>query len=151
MRRLRAILKGDPGQAQRWDYEVSVDPTYTIITRGTPLHYAAHLCLPKVGEVLLAAQAPAPQVLAYAMVDDATSKELCSAHVKETQIHRATGAILPRRIEFRWTMSDQPVKIQMTLEGLDVNPQISRELLFRRPIEGATSYNLGTGEIEKWK
>lgn len=53
VRHVRNLLRKDPDQAKRWDYEVMVGASGALITRGTPLHYAAHLCLPKVAEVLL--------------------------------------------------------------------------------------------------
>jgi Ankyrin repeat len=49
---IRNLLQKEPGQAKRWDFEITVG-CGSLITFGTPLHLAVQSVLPKVAEVLL--------------------------------------------------------------------------------------------------
>jgi hypothetical protein len=97
---------------------------------------------------------PAPQVLAYLLLDEATGKEICSAHITESQLLPVDatsnkGIILPRRIEFRWNAPNQSLKLEMRLYGVNVNPQIPRESFARRPLQGVPSYDLASGRKDQ--
>src|SRR5262245_48386276 len=59
-------------------------------------------------------QPPTPQITTFLMVDEG-GKEICSAHVSETQLDKNTGAVIPRRLEFRWP--EQRFKMAMKLDG----------------------------------
>ncbi|HWY85109.1 MAG TPA: hypothetical protein VNX28_00200, partial [Gemmataceae bacterium] len=95
------------------------------------------------------ARVPNPQVLAHLLLDDASGHEVCSAHIKETKLDRHTGAILPRRIEFRCNMTNQTLRLVMKLDGLSVNSECPPEL-FKRPMpEGVRAYNIAAEPPEK--
>lgn len=94
-------------------------------------------------------KSPQPQVQAFLLLDDASGKEICSAHITETQVDRSTGGILPRRIEFRWAMPDQRLKLAMKLDGVVINPQIPATSFQRRPMQGVSSYDLATGRLDQ--
>jgi hypothetical protein len=94
-------------------------------------------------------KAPQPQVQAFLLLDDAGGKEICSAHITETQVDRTTGGILPKRIEFRWTMPEQRLKLAMKLDGVVVNPQIPASSFQRRPLQGVPSYDLANGRLDQ--
>jgi hypothetical protein len=87
-------------------------------------------------------QAPQPQVVAYLLLDDATGKEICSAHISKVQIAKNVGAILPYRIELSWP--EQKLKMRMTLNQVTVNePPARRDLLYvRRPLPNVPSFDL---------
>jgi hypothetical protein len=93
-------------------------------------------------------QPPRPQVTAFMLVDDATGKEICSAHITETQLDHSTGAVLPRRIEFRWIMPEHRLKLAMKLDGITVNPSIPATTFARRPLNGVPSFNLANGQLD---
>jgi len=98
-------------------------------------------------------RAPTPQVTAFLLLDDASGKEICSAHISETQVDggpKGKGGILPRRIEFRWAMPDnRTLKLAMKVDGLSVNPAIPAETFGRRPLDGVPSYNLATNKVDR--
>jgi hypothetical protein len=92
------------------------------------------------------AQGNQPQVTAH-ILQDASGKEICSAHIVEVQQDRATSAIVPRRIELRWPAEQMTLK--MKLDQVTVNPSISQQkaaVLFTRPkLTGVQSYDLARG------
>lgn len=92
-------------------------------------------------------QPPTPQVTAFLLQDDANGKEICSAHISEIQVDHATGAVLPRRIEFRWP--EQRFKMAMKLDGIAVNAEVPATAFVRRPLQGVPSYNLANGRLEQ--
>jgi hypothetical protein len=94
-----------------------------------------------------AVQAPAPQVTAFLLVDDATGKEVCSAHITETQLDKNTGAIIPRRLEFRWP--EQRFKMAMKLDGTAVNAQVPATAFVRRPMPGVPAFDLATRRLDQ--
>ena len=91
---------------------------------------------------------PQPQVTAFLLLDDATGKEICSAHISNTTQDRATGAILPYRLELR--MPNQKMKMQLKLDGMIVNGQIVNTAFARPQMAGVEPFNLATGRTESW-
>ena len=65
-----------------------------------------------------AVKAPKAQVSDFLLIDEASGKELCSAHVSETRVDHVTGAILPRVIEIRCLEPDQRKETHMTLRSM---------------------------------
>jgi hypothetical protein len=129
---------------------------YQLVTEGNTLKLVEKARSPQgqpVRKVIVmnsrAVKAPQPQVQAFLLLDDATGKEICSAHITEIQVDRSTGGILPRRIEFRWTMPEQRLKLAMKLDGVVVNPQIPASSFQRRPMQGVPSYDLATGRLDQ--
>ncbi|MBI1832789.1 MAG: hypothetical protein HYR84_15210 [Planctomycetes bacterium] len=93
-------------------------------------------------------RAPQPQVSAYLLLDDATGTEICSAHITETRLDKARGAIVPYRMELR--VPGQKMTMKLKLDGLKVNDSIPATAFQRQPIMGAEPFNLATGRPEPW-
>jgi hypothetical protein len=89
---------------------------------------------------------PLPQVTAYLLIDDATGKEICSAHVHQTQIDRATGAILPRRLELQWPA--ERLTLSMILDGVETNKQLQPQAFLRPRLNGVESFNLARRQLD---
>jgi hypothetical protein len=96
---------------------------------------------------------PKPQVTEFLLLDDGTGKEICSAHISETQLDNGVhgkGGILPRRIEFRWAMPDnRTLRLSMKIDGLNVNPDVPVTQFARRPLDGVPSYDLATRKLDR--
>lgn len=92
-------------------------------------------------------QVPAAQVSEFRLVDDATGKEICSAHVGETQLDNTrTNAILPRRLELRWP--EMKVRLGLKMDHVTVNPTNPPvpTVAFQRPnMNGIPAFNLALG------
>ena len=93
-------------------------------------------------------KAPQPQVTAYLLLDDATGQEICSARITATVLDRATGAILPYKMDLR--MPKQKMTMVLKLDGISVNGKIANTAFVRQPIAGAEAFNLATGRTEPW-
>ncbi len=91
------------------------------------------------------AKGNAPQVTDYQLLDDASGKEICSAHVMEVQGNQSGGTV-PRRIELRWP--EQKVKMKMHLTRAAINAQVQPQLFVRRPLRDIPSFDLATGRID---
>lgn len=91
-------------------------------------------------------QPPHPQVTAFLLVDDASGKEICAAHIGEIQIDRGTGAIVPRKLELRWPA--EKLKLSMRLDSTSVNPQIGPAAFQRRQMDGIQSFNLARMQVD---
>jgi len=92
-----------------------------------------------------AVKPPQAQVTDFLLIEEGTNKELCAAHIGETQVDRATGAILPRLVEFRCLDPEQKVmKLTMCLNGASVNPNpaLPKEAFLRQPMRGIESFDL---------
>lgn len=89
--------------------------------------------------------APQPQVTAYLLLDDATGKEICSAHITEVQVDRVTGGVLPKKIELRWP--EAKIKLGMKLDGLAVNPPLPPAAFIRQKMNGVQAYDLARGLV----
>lgn len=83
------------------------------------------------------------QVTAHLLLD-AAGKEICSAHIAETQQDQASGAVYPRRIQLVWPA--ERTKLKMKLDDVYVNSSIQGERqarLFSRPnLKDVQTYNL---------
>jgi len=85
------------------------------------------------------------QVTDYLLLDDATNKEICAAHVSQVQIDRPTGTTLPYKVEMRWP--EMKLRMTMRFEGVTVNPNppINAAAAFqRRPLNGVPGFDLAT-------
>jgi hypothetical protein len=92
------------------------------------------------------AQPPQPQVTAYLLLDDSSGKEICSAHITEVSIDRATGATLPRRLELRWPA--ERFKLGMKMDTLTINPQLPPAIFVRQPRQGINAFNLAREQYD---
>jgi hypothetical protein len=93
-------------------------------------------------------KSPQPQVTAFLLLDDATGREICSAHITSTTQDRVTGAILPHKMELR--MTKEKMKMALRLDGVTVNGQIAATAFQRPQMAGVEQFNLATGRIEPW-
>jgi hypothetical protein len=86
-----------------------------------------------------------PQVTDYLLVDEATGKLVCSAHIKRRQIITGRGEI-PREMELNWP--EQKVKLALTINGAQITNQIPPQAFVRVPMRDIPSYDLATGRLE---
>ena len=91
-------------------------------------------------------RSPQPQVTAYLLLDDATGQEICSAHILTTTVDRATGAIVPYKMELR--MPKEKMKLALKMDGLTVNGTVPATAFVRTPLSGVDPFNLATGRTE---
>ncbi len=92
-------------------------------------------------------RSPTPQVTAFLLIDDATGKEICSAHILSTTLDR-TGAILPHKMDIR--MPTQKMSMLMKMDRVTVNGPIVATAFTREPMTGVEPFNLATKQIEPW-
>ncbi|MSQ96840.1 MAG: hypothetical protein EXR98_20120 [Gemmataceae bacterium] len=93
-------------------------------------------------------KSPQPQITAFLLLDDATGREICSAHITSTTQDHVTGAILPYRMELR--MAKEKIKMALKLDGVTVNGQIVATAFQRPQMAGVEQFNLATGRTEPW-
>jgi hypothetical protein len=91
-------------------------------------------------------QPPYAQVTDYLLLDDASGKEICAAHISEVQLDRATGAIVPKRIELRWPA--EKLKLAMRLDGTTVNPPVPPQVFTRQTSPNIQSFNLASMQVD---
>jgi hypothetical protein len=91
-------------------------------------------------------QVPRPQVTDYLLLDEATNKEICAAHISEVQVDKGTGAVIPRRIELRWPA--EKLRLDMRLDAAKVNVQTSPETFTRITHPNIKSFNLGRMQVD---
>jgi hypothetical protein len=82
--------------------------------------------------------APTPQVQAFLLLDDATGKEICSAHVQATEKGKSS-AMIPRRLELR---VEDGSKLSLVFDAIDVNPRLEASQFERQPMRGIQSVDL---------
>lgn len=91
---------------------------------------------------------PQPQVTAFLLLDDRTGQEICSAHILSTKLDRATGAILPYKMDIR--VPTQKMSMALKLDSVTVNGLIVNTAFLRQPMTGVEPFNLATKQIEPW-
>jgi len=84
--------------------------------------------------------APSPQVVAFLLLDDATGNEICSAEITRVQIDRATGAIVPRKLDLRWP--EAKIRLAMDFGDVAVNTQLPQTAFERPTMNGVRSRDL---------
>lgn len=95
---------------------------------------------------------PEPQVMAFLLLDDATGKEICSAHITKTQwdqgtrTHKGSGAILPQRVELRYPEGN--VTMALKLDGVTTNTPPFATAFLRPRLNGIESFNLATRRLD---
>jgi hypothetical protein len=91
---------------------------------------------------------PTPQVTDLLLVDDRTGKEICSAHVVESQLDRSTGGLLPKRLVLSWpeTKLKLTMKLDTVTARVDFPPGFPA--FVRRPMQGIRSYDLAAGRFD---
>jgi hypothetical protein len=86
-----------------------------------------------------------PQVTDYLLVDDATGKLICSAHIKRRQVITGRGEI-PRDMELNWP--EAKVKLGLTIDAARIDTKIAPQVFVRTPMTHFPSYDLATGRLE---
>lgn len=139
-----ALGLGSYGPPERFKLDLSDPETYRLVEQtrspqGAPVKKIIVLRRRPVNP-------PTPQATDYILLDETTGKEICVARIADVQEDRATGARVPRRIEFRWP--SQRLKMAMVLNGLAVNPSVPATAFVRQPLQGVPSLNLANGQLE---
>lgn len=134
---------GPYGPAERYTLETNAD-SVRLVEKGTSPEGKAvrKVIVMRRSEV----RAPTPQVMAYLLLDDATGQEICSAHISQTQVDRATGAILPHRVELRWPA--QNASLRLVLNGVTINAALPQTAFVRTRVAGVESYNLARRQLD---
>lgn len=88
-------------------------------------------------------EAPLPQVQAYLLLDDATGKEICSAHVLARQV--APSALIPRRLELR--VPNDGTRLNLVFNAMEVNPKLDAGQFQRQQLVGVQSFDLARGAV----
>jgi len=91
---------GPFGPADRYLIEVDANGKSLRLIEKAKLPNG-HRCSKSIVMSRDAVRAPQPQVTAVLLLDNATGKEICSAHVISTIVDRPTGAIVPHKLELR--------------------------------------------------
>ncbi|HEV3084256.1 MAG TPA: hypothetical protein VGY66_31125 [Gemmataceae bacterium] len=105
-------------------YELSVLPKTIELTQASSFFSRAKR------KISVFNRSPHPIPIAGYRLEDAAGKELYSASITEMQRDRATGAVLPRRLELNWP--EQRITIKATLADIAVNAPLDRERAARR-------------------
>jgi hypothetical protein len=127
--------------------------TYRVESRGKTLELVHSTTTPQgmpVQKVTVfangptAVQAGRPQVLAH-ILKDGQGHEICRATISEVQVDRATGAVLPRRVQLVWPA--QKIEMRMKLDDVHVAPITGprAETLFSRRNLRYETYDLAQG------
>jgi hypothetical protein len=133
---------GNYGPAERYEYDTRDPETLRLIERttspqGTPVRKVIVFRRREVP-----AQSRDPQVTDFLLLDDATGKEICAAHVTQKQVDRATGTILPYRVEMRWP--EMKLRMTMKFDGVMVNASVPAAAFQRQPLSGVPGFDLAT-------
>lgn len=141
---MEALGLGEYGPPERYQMDLSDPASYRLVARakspqGAPVKKIIVLRRRPVNP-------PTPQVTDYLLLDEASGKEVCAAHISDVQEDRTSGTRLPRRVEFRWPV--QRLKLVMVLNGLAVNGAVPATAFVRQPLQGVPSYNLASGQLE---
>jgi hypothetical protein len=91
---------------------------------------------------------PAPQVTDFLLLDDQTGKEICSAHVLESQMDRTTGGLLPKRLVLSWP--ENKLKLTMRLDTVTARVDFPPGFpaFVRPPMQGVRSFDLAAGRFD---
>lgn len=143
---MEALGLGPFGPADRYKIEPDTANTLKLVERitspqGVPVRKVIVMNRREM-------KAPQPQVTAFLLLDDKTGNEICSAHILSTKVDRATGAILPHKLELR--VPSQKMTMALKLDGLAVNSQIVATAFQRQPMTGVESFNIATRQVEPW-
>jgi hypothetical protein len=94
------------------------------------------------------AQGTDAQVTDYLLLDDASGKEICAAHISQVMfvdVGAPFKVTIPYKVDMRWP--EMKMRMSMRFDGLKVNPNppIDPAVAFqRRPLNGVPSFDLAT-------
>jgi hypothetical protein len=86
---------------------------------------------------------PDPQITHFLLIDKATNKEICSAHITQTMTDPTTGAILPRKIDLSWPKEN--ATLSLIIDRATVNVALPTTAFVRQPLNGVQTFNLARG------
>jgi hypothetical protein len=86
-----------------------------------------------------------PQVTDYQLIDEATNKLVCGAHITKKQKLQGGGEI-PLEIELRWP--EQKLKLGLEIHHPRVSQDFAPNVYVRHPLNNIASYNLATGRLD---
>jgi RNA polymerase sigma factor (sigma-70 family) len=113
--------------------------TCTVVARPETVELVRQVVSPRGQRLRLVTvfnRVPSPVQVAGHRLEDAHGKELCSVTIAEVHTDRASGAVLPRRLQFDWPA--EKVTLKLKLDDLRVNAPLEGERaahLFIRPQE----------------
>ena len=140
---MEAMGLGPYGPADKYTVEADADTVRLVEKARSPQGQAVRkVIVMKRHEV----RPPHPQVVAYLLVDDATGKEIVSAHILDVTVDRPTGAIVPRRLELRWPA--QRTTLTLNMSGTVINAQVPPTAFVRQQLNGVPSFNLARGQLD---
>jgi hypothetical protein len=87
------------------------------------------------------------KVTDYLLLEDASSKEICSAHISEVQLQvqsdQGKGVVVPKRMELVWP--SEKLKLALRIDGTTINGPTAPETFMRRTSPNIQSFNLASG------
>lgn len=83
-----------------------------------------------------------PQVVEYLLLDDATGKELCSAHVGQVHAAAGNGAVVPRKLELRCAIGPEKIRLDMRFDNIKINDNLPQSAFVRQSMPGVRSVDL---------
>ena len=86
-----------------------------------------------------------PQVTDFQLVDEASNKLICSAHVVRRTVIPGKCEF-PRELELRWP--EQSMKLVLTINAPQLTGNIPPQVFARIPLKGVPSFDLATGRVE---
>jgi hypothetical protein len=94
-------------------------------------------------------QPPAPQVTDFLLLDDATGKELCSAHILETRMERTKGGLVATRMVVNWPAARAKLSLRLGTVTANVDFPPGSPAFVRRPMPGVRSFDLAAGRVDQ--
>jgi hypothetical protein len=86
-----------------------------------------------------------PQITDFQLIDEATNKLVCEAHISKKQKLPGGGEV-PREIELRWP--EQKMRLGLEINNVHVTQVFGERVFVRNPINGFPSYDLASGRAE---
>jgi hypothetical protein len=143
---IEALGLGTYGPADQYILDTRDSATYRLVAQsrspqGTPVRKVIvfRSRRAKQGE---------PQVTDFLLLDDATGKEICAAHISEVKVVNVggpVGATVPYKVDLRWPAMKMRMSLRLDNMQVNPNPPIDPAVAFvRRPLNGVPSFDLAT-------
>jgi hypothetical protein len=93
-------------------------------------------------------KAPSPQVIGYSLYNDKGTL-LCRTQILETQVHAATGAILPQKVVMEWPRDQMKMTLMMpNLKVITVTPERAAKVFQRGDLSRYESFDLAKRALD---
>ncbi len=144
---MEAMGLGPYGPADKYKLEADPDPKLLRLVEKTksPEGYPVRKVIVMNRKEV---RFPNPQVTAFLLLDDTTGREICSAQILSTTQDKATGAILPYKMEIN--MPTQKMSMKLKMDGVTINGKVAPTAFTRPQLTGVEPFNLATGRTESW-